>query len=656
MQDRFTLRFQNGEREGESVPITAPRFTLGRRPGNTLQIQDASVSGEHAELLVTQEGLLLRDLDSTNGTRIGGHKVTEGRPAHGDVITFGSINAVLEDSEFLEGPGRARSSSAAPAGANAGEAVEVVSAELVAKSRKGSKFALLGVVVLVVAGGGAAAFLLTGGGGQRGNQVAAVAPVEGNKLAGYSFEGDKAPDNWTSDESAPAYFSHRGEARASGKDGMRATLGASEWALLASDPVGVPVGRSVELVAQLRARSGASGRVGVEFLAREGEASASAPGSNVAWGPWISDVTQHQEVRLVAGVPPGSSGARALVEARGAEAAGEDGDEDEEGGSVDVDDVSLRDAAEAAQPSAKLGEFALWLHGQPSVVAQVTKVSTSLLGDLRGLGESAVRDCPLASEATAKGFRITPAGAQALSLRAEPAAWNEGLATIGAAGLVEHAPDFEATDVRTLLLGTGHDQVALDFGAETRVTGRREGAGLRLRAELPGQAFTLQVDFREERARAGDLAFAARNAEQAGNLGECLARWNELLVSTPYEPKLVQEARATRSRLEQAGLIELRDVAAAFERARFFRLVDLFRQCRTRARAVGTKYAGSAVETQAQELVAEVEEALGELEVDLSKDEVARLQSIVNVLEQMQSPRLAEEVRDYLREQFGVSN
>jgi hypothetical protein len=667
MQDRFTLRFQNGDREGESVSITSPRFTLGRRPGNTIQIQDASVSGHHAELLVSEDGVMLRDLDSTNGTRIGGRKISEGRPAHGDLISFGGINAVFEDGQFLESsPGASAGVAGPSAVAGGAETIDVVTAEMVARSRKTSKPALIGVTVLVLAGGAAAAFFLTGGGGQRSTRVAPVAAVPGNKLASYSFEDTGAISGWSTDEAAPASFDQRRQARVSGENGMRAILAAGEWALLTSDPVGVSIGRSVEISARLRAGAGVAGRVGVEFLPREDGSPENNPGASVAWSAWIGDVSRHQDVSLVAGVPSGAARARVLIEGRAGgelrpldEVAGDDTaaatDSESGGGSVDVDDVSLVDSSQLAEPVAKLGEYALWLHGERDGAAQLTKVSRTLISDLHAVGEMSLRDWPLSAEALPTGFRLSAEGADALSLRIAPSTWSDGLATVGPNGLIEHTPEFEAPGTRVLLLGTGHGLVALVFERPALVTGRREEVAGRLLVQLTGSV-TVQVDFREERARAGDLAFAARNAQTAGNLGECLARWNELLATAPYEAKLVQEARATRTRLEQAGLIELAEVEEAFERARFFRLVDLYRQCRARAHAVGAKYAGSAVEVQASALVAQVEGSLGELEVDLSKDEVERLKSILNVLEQTESPGLASEVRQYLRTEYGVQN
>lgn len=75
MTSRYVLRFETGERQGEIVPLNvAPgaAFSVGRKPGCSLQVVDASVSGRHAELTVDAGGVALRDLDSTNGVRVEG--------------------------------------------------------------------------------------------------------------------------------------------------------------------------------------------------------------------------------------------------------------------------------------------------------------------------------------------------------------------------------------------------------------------------------------------------------------------------------------------------------------------------------------------------------------------------------------------------------
>lgn len=670
MQDRFSLRFQNGEREGDRVAITAPRFTLGRRPGNSLQLDDASVSGQHAEFLVDEQGLLLRDLGSTNGTRLSGRKVTEARPAHGDSIAFGSLEAILEDAELDSGsplpaampagapaaaPASASAASAASASA-AGEGVERVTLEQVARSGKGSKVALIGVLVLVLGGGGAAAYLTLGGGGKRAGKQAPVAVVEGNLLGGASFEGDDLDSSWSADESAPTLFNPWGGAARSGADGARAALDAGEWAVLESELAGVSAGRSIELGGWLRARGDAAGRIGIAFLTPDGPEG--EPGRRTtAWGPWIRDVTQHQEVRFAANVPPRATRARAIVEARATAAASAAANEDavDASGTVDVDDVSLVDRGTAGASAAKIGEYALRLGGEPPTTIHLTKVNKSLVAELRAEGPDRLRDHPLSVSAGGGAFQVSADGASSLVLRVEPDVAAAGIATIGQAGFAEQGPDFEAEGVTSVLLGGGYDLVALEFDRPVKVTGRGVGGADQLRIEHSG-GFRLRVDFNEQRALAGDLAFAANKAEQEGRLGDCLAKWNELLQTAPYEADLVQEARATRSRIEQAGLVELASVEETFEQANFFRLVDLFRQCRARANAVGAKYTGSAVEVQAAELVTRIDESLSGLETDLNKDEVERLQSIHRVLQATESKALANEVQTYLSERYGVEN
>ena len=254
MTDRFSLRFAHGERQGEVVPITQPRFTVGRRPGSDLEIQDGSVSGRHAEFVVDGESVLVRDLGSTNGTRVGAEKITERGLAHGDEVVLGSIKVVVLDRDVGGGPAEDEGRTAA--GSASGETIEKVSAELLARSGKRSKIGLLGAAVLVIVGIGAALYLQRGGESRGVRGTKAVVPVDGNLIAGYSFEGAEPPANWTSSDAAPAEFTQEESARSTGEFGLRAKLDSGEWALLACDPVAVQAGRALALTAGLRARGG----------------------------------------------------------------------------------------------------------------------------------------------------------------------------------------------------------------------------------------------------------------------------------------------------------------------------------------------------------------------------------------------------------------
>lgn len=71
-------------------------ITIGRLPDNQIQIDDASVSSHHAQISVSGSSWLLKDLNSTNGTRRNGEKVTEATLEHGDELRFGKIRARFE--------------------------------------------------------------------------------------------------------------------------------------------------------------------------------------------------------------------------------------------------------------------------------------------------------------------------------------------------------------------------------------------------------------------------------------------------------------------------------------------------------------------------------------------------------------------------------
>ncbi len=80
-------------------PLNVGDFTVGRNPGNTLHVDDGTVSGEHAVIHVRPSPYLegqieavIEDLDSTNGTRINGRRIDRHRLKHDDLIQIGSLS------------------------------------------------------------------------------------------------------------------------------------------------------------------------------------------------------------------------------------------------------------------------------------------------------------------------------------------------------------------------------------------------------------------------------------------------------------------------------------------------------------------------------------------------------------------------------------
>lgn len=68
--------------------LNKERTTIGRKPGNDLQLDDATVSGQHAVILLLQNAYV-EDLGSTNGTLLNGKPVTKRMLNHGDVVRIG---------------------------------------------------------------------------------------------------------------------------------------------------------------------------------------------------------------------------------------------------------------------------------------------------------------------------------------------------------------------------------------------------------------------------------------------------------------------------------------------------------------------------------------------------------------------------------------
>lgn len=73
------------------VPLHKSPFRIGRASGNELRLTLDQVSGQHAELTWDGERLHLRDLNSTNGTFVNRHRITDDVAlSDGDVLHFAS--------------------------------------------------------------------------------------------------------------------------------------------------------------------------------------------------------------------------------------------------------------------------------------------------------------------------------------------------------------------------------------------------------------------------------------------------------------------------------------------------------------------------------------------------------------------------------------
>ncbi len=84
---------------GRTYDLKAEQTTVGRVPDNAFQIPETSVSSHHAEILLKGHEVLVRDLNSTNGTFINGEKVSEAVLKPGQILRLGMVEMRLESGE-----------------------------------------------------------------------------------------------------------------------------------------------------------------------------------------------------------------------------------------------------------------------------------------------------------------------------------------------------------------------------------------------------------------------------------------------------------------------------------------------------------------------------------------------------------------------------
>jgi hypothetical protein len=698
MDDRFSLRVESGPDSGRTVAIPLEGITIGRRPESGLVLADASVSGKHAELRVGADGVVVRDLGSTNGTYVGAARVLEHTLQAGDRLRFGSVQATFFDAKAappkhvapavhatppkqvtqasvpvagsaddeitLEEPelpvARPAQTPAAPKAAaaakspspaalartafepaaradasQAGESFVAVGDEVLSRAKRDKRPLALFAFAGVAAFGSVAGvvwFRYFRGGSQRHEARAPEAPA-GNLLAGaYSFEGDAAAQGWTAAETATQTLFPEICAAFSGRSALAASLGAGEWALSRSDAVRVAARRGVALRAAVRRSGGVEARVGIALLGAD-----DAHPTLHGWSAPLAIGDDWTNVELDVPVLPGWDRVEVLLAARGAES----------GGRAAFDDVSLMQSEQQVPPAAESGDYKLWWLGDAHGSAVLMRIEQWIaagiaLSDSASAPDGYPRRTAVATARVADGLAVAFGaldGAQELSWLVNPNTAKQGLATIGPAGYRARQREFEATPTTSVLLGSGYQMVRMSWPTPLALAGAPVDGGYRFSAACTAPfEITLQLSFKDERALANRAAEAAREAEKSGRLGECMRGWGELLSKWPFEEALVKEAEAARARLAQSGQEQVRAIEAELERAKFFGLEDLYRQCEQKARELVDRYASSELGLLAQQLAERAASEADAAGTGSRDDELARLRAIRGALPS--SPRL----------------
>lgn len=91
---------------GRAHELITDKTTIGRVEDNTCQIADVSVSSHHCEILQQGDIVVIKDLNSTNGTFIDGNQITGETPLkHGQIIRLGQVQMRYETATGAAEPG-----------------------------------------------------------------------------------------------------------------------------------------------------------------------------------------------------------------------------------------------------------------------------------------------------------------------------------------------------------------------------------------------------------------------------------------------------------------------------------------------------------------------------------------------------------------------
>lgn len=77
--------------DGPSILIDKPILLFGRHEECDVQLNSKKVSRRHCVLAQVSDYLVIRDLGSTNGVRINGQRVAEGKLRPGDELQIGNF-------------------------------------------------------------------------------------------------------------------------------------------------------------------------------------------------------------------------------------------------------------------------------------------------------------------------------------------------------------------------------------------------------------------------------------------------------------------------------------------------------------------------------------------------------------------------------------
>ncbi|MEM6992623.1 MAG: sigma 54-interacting transcriptional regulator [Myxococcota bacterium] len=101
---RVMLRVKSGPDKGAQITVSRSRITVGRSAVNDLVLTDTSISGTHVEIVLGESGIVLHDLDSTNGSWVNAIRIRSCYLEPGSVVKVGKTEIELLSADEVQVP------------------------------------------------------------------------------------------------------------------------------------------------------------------------------------------------------------------------------------------------------------------------------------------------------------------------------------------------------------------------------------------------------------------------------------------------------------------------------------------------------------------------------------------------------------------------
>jgi pSer/pThr/pTyr-binding forkhead associated (FHA) protein len=93
----YKLIIEDDEGHTTVVPLVKDEITIGRKEGNTIRLTERNVSRHHARLIKSNGSVFIEDLDSYNGVKVNGDRITARTTIReGDLVEIGDYHFALQ--------------------------------------------------------------------------------------------------------------------------------------------------------------------------------------------------------------------------------------------------------------------------------------------------------------------------------------------------------------------------------------------------------------------------------------------------------------------------------------------------------------------------------------------------------------------------------